>query len=224
MSASISIRTAFIALLLSMAFSLAAADKKKEEAKKIPLYQGVTIGIDLGKPVVGLFSPTKGIAVKADVNLKNSYFPTIEIGHLSYDKTAESGLNCLSSGPYFKIGVNKALSYKGDKAENMFFVGAHYGFSAFSYSLHDLVWHDTYWTNTTTSINNQKAAGGWIELEAGVRVQVWGPLSLGWSGQYKSMLHLSEGSSSTPAYIPGYGEYLKPITGLTFHLYYRLPL
>jgi hypothetical protein len=224
MSASISTKITAVLLLFSLTCSLTAADKKKkEELKNIPLYQGVTIGFDLGKPVQGLLSASNGIAIKADVNLKNAYFPTIEIGQFNYDKTAESGLNCISSGPYFKIGLNKALSYNGNKAENMFYVGGHYGLSVFKYSLSNLVWHDTYWVNSITSFTNQKAVGGWIELVAGVRVKVWGPISLGWSGQYKSMLHLSKGSSSTPAYIPGYGEYQKPMTGINFHLYYRLP-
>jgi hypothetical protein len=221
-------RISFLILLLSLAFSLSlsAEDKKKKEAVKIiPLYQGINIGLELGKPIQGMLSNSYGASVKADVNLKNKYFPTLELGYSNYDKSSDLGIRCLASGQYFKIGVNKALTYKGDKAENLFFVGAHYGFSAFSYSLKSLSWYENYWgdNTTVTSFDDEKSVVGWVELVAGVRVKIFGPFSLGWTGQYKSTLHVSNGNNSNPAYIPGYGEYLKPLAGLSIYLYYKLP-
>jgi hypothetical protein len=211
------------AVLLVLAFSLSAADKKKEPAKVYPLYQGINVGVELSQPVFGAFSGTHGYSAKVDVNLKNAYFPTLELGYTSFDKTAESGIHCLAAGPFFKIGVNKSLTFLGDKAENMFFAGIHYGLSSFTYSLDNLSWYDNYWGNTTTSYLNQPGLAGWLELMVGVRVNFWGPFSLGWTGQYKSTLHVSGGAQSDPAYIPGYGENLKPQTGLAIHLYYHLP-
>jgi len=213
-----------LSILLILTLSLNAADKKKEPVVEIPTYQGVTIGVEIGKPLLGLLSDNKGYSVKADVNLKNTWFPTIEVGYSRYDQTAENGIHCLTSGNYVKIGVNKSLSYLGDKAENMFYAGAHYGFSAFKYTLKNLSWYDNYWgANALTDLTDQPAVVGWLELTVGVRVHVYGPFSLGWSGQYKSTLHVSGGATSDPAYIPGYGENLKPMAGLNLHVYYRLP-
>lgn len=204
--------------------SLSAADKKKDVVVEVPTYQGINLGIELGKPLLGLVSDNKGYSVKADVNLKNTWFPTLEVGYGSYDKTAESGMRCLASGTYLKIGANKALTYLGDKAENLFYAGAHYGFSSFRYTLDNLSWYDNYWgPNALTTISNQRGIVGWLELTVGVRVQVYGPFALGWSGQYKSTLHVAGGATSDPAYIPGYGENLKPMAGLALHLYYKLP-
>jgi len=213
-----------LATLLFLSLSVKAADKKKVPVVVIPTYQGINIGVELGKPLLGLLSNDKGYSVKADVNLKNTWFPTFEMGYESYDKTAESGTQCLASGTYFKLGINKSLVYLGDKAQNMFYAGAHYGFSAFSYTLNNLSWYDNYWgNNTLTNLTNQPGIVGWVELTVGVRVDVWGPFSLGWSGQYKSTLHVSGGATSDPAYIPGYGENLKPMAGLALHVYYKLP-
>lgn len=210
--------------LLLLAQTLHAADKKKEPVTPIPTYQGINLGLEFGKPLLGLVSNNKGFSLKADVNLKNTWFPTLEIGRQSFDRTAESGMQCLASGSYVKLGMNKSLTYLGDKAENMFYAGAHYGFSAFKYTLNNLDWYDNYWgSNPMTSLVDQPGVVGWLELTVGVRVNVWGPFSLGWSGQYKSTLHVSGGATSDPAFIPGYGENLKPMAGLALHLYYKLP-
>jgi len=214
----------FVCLLLPAFISVSAADdKKKKEVINIPLYQGVQIGFDFISPARYLYSDSYGASVKADVNLKNSYFPTLEVGFANLDKTSDGGTHFTSNGRYIKLGVNKSLSYNGAKAENMFYAGAHYGFTAFSYNLDNLTYTQNYWGNNLSSLHDQKAIAGWIELVAGVRVQLLGPLSLGWTVQYKSTLHVSNGENSIPAYIPGYGENIKPNTGIAFHLYYKLP-
>jgi hypothetical protein len=209
--------------LLPFSLSASAVDKKKEETPNIPLYQGIQIGFDFISPVKYLFSDTYGAGIKADVNLKNKYFPTIELGFANFDKTSDAGIHYTSSGQYFKIGVNKALSYKGSKAENMFFAGAHYGFSAFSYDLDNLTYAQNYWGNDVTSFKDEKAVVGWIELVTGVRVQLFGPVSMGWTAQFKSTLHVSNGENSIPAFIPGYGSNVKPNAEMAFHIYYKLP-
>jgi len=213
----------FLCLLLPITFLASAADKKKEEAIFIPLYQGIQVGIDIISPVKYFISDTYGASVKADVNLKNKYLPTVEVGFAKYDKTSDAGNHCTSFGQYFKLGVNKILSYSKPKAENVFFVGAHYGFSAFTYNLDNLTFNQNYWGNYEASFQNEKSVAGWIELVVGVRVKVLGPISLGWSGQYKSTLHVSDGANSIPAYIPGYGQNIKPNAAMAFHLYYKLP-
>jgi len=214
-----------LAALLALSLSLTAADKKKTPVAQIPTYQGINLGLELGKPILGLFSKDKGFSVKADVNLKNTWFPTLEVGFADYNRTAENGMRCESAGTYFKLGLNKSLVYLGDKAENMFYAGVQYGFSSFSYHLFNLSFYDNYWgDNALTNLTNQHGVVGWLDLTVGVRVHVLGPFSLGWSGQYKSTLHVSGSETSHPAFIPGYGENLKPMAGLALHLYYKLPL
>lgn len=220
----LSFKYGVLAVLLLLCLPANAIDKKKEPVVEIPTYQGINLGVELGKPLLGLLAADKGYSFKADVNLKNTWFPTVEAGFGSFDRTAESGMQCLAQGPYVKLGLNKSLVYLGDQAQNMFYAGAHYGFSAFTYTLHNLVFYENYWgDNALTDLIDQRGIVGWLELTVGVRVNVWGPFSLGWSGQYKSTLHVSGGATSDPAFIPGYGENLKPMAGLALHLYYKLP-
>jgi|WetSurMetagenome_2_1015567.scaffolds.fasta_scaffold375602_2 hypothetical protein len=218
-----------LCFLLPITFAVSAENvkdvksTKKTEVINIPLYQGVQIGLDFISPLKYFISDTYGASVKADVNLKNKYLPTVEIGFVNFDKTSDAGIHFTSSGEYFKLGINKILSYNGSKAENSFFAGAHYGFSAFTYNLDNLSYYQNYWGNDVTSFSNEKAIVGWIELVAGVRVQVLGPVSLGWTFQYKSTLHVSDGANSIPAYIPGYGQNVKPNAAIAIYLYYKLP-
>jgi len=222
MSSSIYKAISLTCLLIFTLYS-SAADDKKEPKPFVPLYQGVHIGFELSEPVQYFLSDSWGYSLKADVNFKNKYFPTLEAGFTNLDKTAESGIHFMSSGTYVKAGLNIPLSVNGPKAENIFYAGLHYGFSAFSYDLENLTFSGGYWDNNILSFTNEKAAAGWIELDAGVRVQIAGPFSLGWAIQYKSVIHTKNGDHSIPPYIPGYGMNTKPGVGVNVHLYYKLP-
>lgn len=201
-----------------------AADDKKDKKPFIPLYQGVNIGVELSQPARMFLSDSWGYSLKADVNLKNKYFPTLEAGLSDFDKSSESGIQFASRGAYFKIGVNTPLSVNGLKAENMFYVGLHYAISSFNYDLKNLTFREGYWGEyINNSFENEKATAGWLEGAVGVRVQVSGPISLGWGVQYKSTIHIKNGDHSIPPYIPGYGLNTKPGIGINAHLYYKLP-
>lgn len=214
-----------LTFLLSFAVSASAIKEKKKEVKYVPLYQGIHIGLNLS-PVQALYSDNWNASIKADVNLKNKYLPTLEVGCTNFNKTNDGGINFTSLGRFLKAGVNLPLNMSGDKAENMFFVGAHCGFSAFSYDLNDLAYTTNYWggSSNVSSLQNEKAIASWLELVVGVRVQVAGPISLGWTAQYKTIMHVSNGKNSIPPYIPGYGLNVDPMPGIVFHIYYRLPL
>lgn len=209
--------------LLMAAIPGSAIDDKKEVKPFVPLYQGIQLGFELSGPASYFLSDSWGYSVKADINLKNKYFPTIEAGFSDYDKTAESGIHFTSSGSYVKAGLNIPLSKNGPKNEYMFYGGLHYGFSAFSYNLDNLSFSGDYWGNNITSFKDEKSVVGWIEGVAGVRVHVGGPISLGWNVLYKSVLNIKNGDHSNPPYIPGYGLNVKPGAGINVHLYYKLP-
>jgi hypothetical protein len=213
-----------LTFLLSLAVSASAIMKKKEKVKYVPLYQGVQIGLNLS-PLQALYSDNWSASIKADVNLRNKYLPTLEAGITNFNKTNDAGIHFTSLGKWITAGVNLPISISGKRAEDLFFVGAHYGFSAFSYNLKNLSYISNYWgtTSPVTSLTNEKAMAGWLEVVAGVRIQISGPVSLGWTVQYKTTMHVSNGKNSVPGYIPGYGLNVDPRPSLALHVYYRLP-
>lgn len=200
-------------------------DKDKKVIKPyVPVYQGIHIAAELTEPAMGLFSDSWGTSLKADINLKNKLMPTVETGFMNYDKTSEAGTKFISSGSYIKGGLNIPVVINGEEAEDMFFVGLHYGYSSFSYDLKSLTYQNGYWgSEGPSSINDDKASVSWYEAVAGIRVKISGPFSLGWTVQYKSVLNMNKGKYGYPPYIPGYGAYNNPGTGIRAYLYYRLP-
>lgn len=199
------------------------APKKRPKKENVPLYQGINIGTDLLQPFGLLINKSGGYCVKGDINLKNSFFPSLEFGYSDINKTFKSGIHCLASGSYGKVGLNIPITSSGAKAENMFFIGLHYGLATVKYDLNNLFFSDSYWENSVTSFSNQKALVGWYEGTVGLRVQIIGPISMGWAVQYKSPLNVKYGTNSNPAYVPGYGQFNDPNVTLNANLYYKLP-
>jgi hypothetical protein len=206
-------------LLAGCAISSTAQQKTPAVKSEGPLFRGLQLGIEVGGPAAWLFSSNGSASVKLDANLSNHYFPTLEIGLSHFDKTGQTGNHFLSTGQYAKLGLNLPIVQYGSKADNLFYVGLHYGFSSFQYDLDHLSLSENYWSAPTLSLLQEQAIAGWFEALAGIRVRVAGPVSAGWSLHYKSLLHCSNGDHSVPPYIPGYGQHVKPNAALCAHVY-----
>lgn len=210
--------------LLTALVCLSLPIHAKKDAKKadVPFYQGINLGVEFGGSAMSVFSDSWSASAKLDLNIKNAYLPTLEIGQATFDKTGATGIRYTASGPFFKLGLNLPVIAHGPKAENSFYAGLHYGVSPFTYTLSQLSYSGGYWGQPTqTAMSDQRGLAGWADAVAGVRVKVWGPLSLGWSLHYRNLLHVSDGMHSVPAYIPGYGQHVKPNAAINTHLYYR---
>lgn len=211
----------FLLALPLFALPLSAVDKPK--AGPVALFQGMNVGVEFGGGVKRLISDNWSTSANLDLNIKNKLLPTVEIGRAHLEQTGETGIGFSTTGTFFKIGFNKPLVYSVS-GRDVFYAGLHYGFSSFNYDLTNLSFSGGYWGEPNrTSIVGESANAGWLDAVAGVRVQVLGPISLGWSIHYRSVLHVSNGNNSVPQYIPGYGQHVKPYAGIDAHLYYRLP-
>ena len=83
-----------------------------------PLYNGVTVSLYLwgiGSKVLGGDFLSSEVAV--DVNLKNRFFPIVELGYGSTDAWNDNGTNYKSNAPYFRIGMNYNALYKKKKRD-----------------------------------------------------------------------------------------------------------
>lgn len=225
MSCSICNHTLRIGLLLSVLFLLAwpLSAKDKTKVEPVGVYQDMNLGLEFGGGLKRLFSDNWSTSVNLDLNIRNKVLPTLEVGRAHLEQTGETGIGYSTTGTFVKFGLNKPLVYSVS-GRDIFYAGLHYGFSSFDYDLTNLTFSGGYWGQpASTSLLNEHATAGWLDAVAGVRVQVFGPISLGWSIHYRSVLHVSNGSNSIPQYIPGYGQNVKPYAGINAHLYYRLP-
>ncbi|NDV80937.1 DUF6048 family protein [Bacteroides sp. 51] len=213
-------------------------DKKKEDIVEFPLYNGLTVSADiygLGAKVFGSDFLSSEIAVEA--NLKNRFFPIVEIGYGTTDAWSERGTHYKSSAPYFRIGMNYNTMYKKGNP-NFLYLGFRYGYTSFSYdavstpaedpifegnmenpSLTDNIWGGS----VAFDHKGLKASMGWLELVVGIRTKVYKDFYMGWSLRYKRSMNTSLNEYGDPWYVPGYGEYDSNRFGLTYSLIYKLP-
>ena len=191
-----------------------------------PLWDDITIGINIWDPVMRLLGQEYGLFdAWAELSLYNRFKPVIEFGLGQASYTPEDGNYVYKSGtaPYFKIGMNYNILYKKIK-DYQFFFGARYGFSSFSYELKDISIDNTYWgENYNTTMPSQDITASYGELVMGLKVKIYKQLSLGWTMKYHTIISEKESKHGKAWYIPGYGSRNSSFTG-GFNIMYTIPL
>lgn len=199
----------------------------QEEWKATPLYQGSYIGMDilgLGSKILG--GDYTSTEISAEVNLKNRYFPVIEIGYGSIETTnEETDIYFKTSAPYFRVGMNYNIFYKKPYLPGHFIAGVRYGFSSFSYDVAAPDMTDPVWGQPSIPVSFQgvKSNASWLELVIGLRTNVFKNFYMGFSARYRSRISVKKTENSEPHYIPGFGKNKGTSIGLTYNIIYKLP-
>lgn len=181
--------------------------KQVAEADTIPLFRGFSVAVDLVGPVMMAVGDYGQYEASARLNLKDKYFPVVEIGYGKADHTEETTqLSYKTSAPFFRVGADfNVLKNKHDVYR--LYVGARYAFTSFSYDLYSPGVTDPVWGGVSEySAKDVKCSYHWIEAGVGVDVKLTGPLHLGWSVRYKQRISSNEGPLGKSWYVPGYGE------------------
>lgn len=83
----------------------------QDKEEKTPLYQGLSVGVEiagLGSYLLGSDILSSEIAIQA--NLKNRFMPILEVGYGKADAINEGNdLHYKTSSPYFRIGLQRIL-------------------------------------------------------------------------------------------------------------------
>lgn len=216
------------------------ATKKEKKAAEIeyPLYNGVSVGLDLwgiGNKLFG--SDFLSSEVLLDVDLKHRFFPTLELGYGSTDSWNDNGIHYKSSAPYFRIGLDYNALYK-KKHGQMILVGLRYGFSSFSYDIENQVLEDPIYGGVVGNPNlnddiwggsvpyayaGQKGRMHWAEICVGIRAQIWKAFYMGLGMRFRFKLSDAKGRYGDPWYVPGFGKYGSNALGVQYSLIYKLP-
>lgn len=242
----------YIILLLILFFPFLATaqeakkdKKKKEDSKgilidqaKVPLFNGVFIGYDLLGPIYKAYSDDYlSNEIMIDFNLKNRYFPVIELGYGSSDKWSDHGINYKAKAPYVRIGADYNFLYKKQE-KNYLTLGLRYAMSKFDYELSNLTLEDGIWGDNISNLgiyddvwpgsmdlSKTKVASSmqWLEFVVGVRAAIFKNIYMGWSVRMKYKISSKKSDVGNPWYVPGYGIYKDSRFGITYSIIYRLP-
>lgn len=178
-----------------------------------PVFRGVSAHLDVASPLMGLVYSNKifNIETQVDVNLFDRLFPILEVGFTSVDKSVGEA-SYITRAPFFKVGINYGLMKGYDKKgeprslKNYPFVGVRYGFSPMNYQLNNIVVRDDYWgEEVVRNYSKSLLYAGWVELVAGVRIELIKGVTMGWSVRFKMALHSAGVEKEKLWYVPGFG-------------------
>ena len=169
---------------------------------------GITLSADLSRVGQGYWDETyEGWEVGADYRFSEDIYIAAEFGNETSVYDNNNLLN-ETDGSYAKLGINYNLYDNWIGMQNLVYVGFRYGFATFSQELKN---YRIYTTNTyfpsdvrvaDRSFGNLTAS--WIELQAGLRVNIFGNLYLGAHVQLKNRVSETDLTNYDNLYIPGF--------------------
>ena len=189
----------------------------------IPLFRGIAVSVDAVGPVQMMISDYGQYEAALKVNLKDKYFPVIEIGigQANHEDEATS-IEYKTSAPFARIGCDFNIA-KNKHDIYRIFAGARYAFTSFKYDISGPDVEDPVWgTATPYGEKDVKGSYHWIEALVGVDAKIAGPLRLGWSVRYRSRLAKKSGEIGDPWYVPGFGKQGGSVLGATFNITFEL--
>ncbi|MCC8117588.1 MAG: DUF6048 family protein [Bacteroidales bacterium] len=189
---------------------------KAKKPMQYPLLHDASVSVDLWNPLMRAFGQHYGlIGFGAQVSLHNRYLPTFETGlGLANNTPADNNFTYKSPlSVYFRLGMDYNFLYNSTP-DYRFFLGFRFGLSPFHYDIEDITITSTYWDETATpTIPTQSSTVTWWEINVGLQVKLWGPISAGWSFRYHKIMHETKNTYGLPWYIPGYGARGTSIAG-----------
>ena len=208
-----------ISLLLALPASAQRHEPFVEVNDSTPLFNGFAVSADLFGLVQSLVSDYGQYEGALRINLRDKYFPIVElgIGRADHDDDV-TRISYSSRAPYGRIGLD--LNLMKDKHDDYrIYGGLRYAFSSFKFDLSHPGVTDPIWGNEADySVKGVKCNYHWAEAVAGVDAKIWGPIHLGWSVRYRKRLAYSCGDIGNVWYVPGYGKSGSTRLGGTFNI------
>lgn len=205
-----SIRTVLvISLLLLLKVTPVSAQEKKvyvEEKDSLKFFRGFFVSFDLVGAGMAMFTDYGQYEGALHVNLRDSWFPVVEIGLGRSNSTEEvTGNHYETKAPYFKVGIDKNL-IRNKRGPYRILTGLRYAYTSYKATITRPALIDPYWRYVDDyEIIDAPCNMHWMEVSAGVDAKIWGPLHLGWSVRYKLRLYSKEGDFGKTWYVPGFG-------------------
>jgi hypothetical protein len=217
-----------ISLLFCLIINLlqAQTEKKQPEKDNVKLFNSFTVQADLASIVISSiggdsYSMEGGI----QVDLKHKYYPIVELGLAGANKTSNDNIGFKTNALFGRLGVDiNLLSTKKDSkpTNNLFLAGLRIGMTNFEYDITNVVITDDYWGGSEIVIYNKIPASKiWYEIIAGVRVEVYKNIFMGWTIRNKNLISQDVSGAASPWYIPGYGLNTSTNWGINYTLGYK---
>lgn len=218
---STSIRRLAISLLLLSSLSAAQAQGRLFTTQKdsIPLFQGFAVSFDLVGAGMLAFSDYGQYEGALRVNLRDEWFPIVEIGYGKAERNDEvTHMYYRTAAPYFRVGVDRNL-LKFKHGPNRLYGGLRYAYTSYKVDIARPDFPDPHWLwDTSFGVKDASCYYHWLEVVVGIDAKIVGPLHLGWSVRYKRRIAYSKHDFGDTWYVPGFGTDDDSKLGGTFNV------
>ncbi len=226
-SSSISRLTVISLFVLCSAFAAAQQPARARsvatEKDTVAFFRGVAVSVDAVGAAQLAFSDYGQYEGALRINLRDKYFPVIELGWGKADASdISTKLTYKTSAPYGKVGIDFNLMRNKHDAYRVY-AGLRYAFTSYKFDVEGTGIKDPVWGDDVAySAKGVKCSYHWAECVFGVDAKIFGPLRLGWSVRYRRRLVHNDGTLGNTWYVPGYGKQGSSRLGGTFNIIFEI--
>ena len=193
----------------------------------------IRFGIDIYKPIK---SSSEGdnlnYEIVGDLQITENLYLAAEYGLI--DRLIEDeNINFNSNGNFLRFGIDYNMFKNWVGMDNAIFLGLRYGSSSFSNKIqsYNVRNSDAYFSNFVDNnyqtINHSNLTGSWLEVLAGVKVETFNNVYLGFSLRLNKLLSTKKPDNFDNLFIPGFNKVTDDNTwgsGFNYTLTYSIPL
>ena len=193
----------------------------------------IRLGFDIFKPIKSSSDGDNlNYEVVGDLQITENLYLAAEYG--SIDRLIEDeNINFNSNGNFLRFGFDYNMFKNWAGMDNAIFLGLRYGSSNFSNKIesYNVRNSDAYFSNFVDNnyqtIDHSNLNGSWLEVVAGVKVETFNNVYLGFSLRLNKLLSTQKPENFDNLYIPGFNKVTDDNTfgsGFNYSLTYSIPL
>ena len=219
----------------SMVFSQAESELNDSLTIKDKLLNinKIRLGFDVFKPIKSSSDGDNlNYEIVGDLQITENLYLAAEYG-LTDRLIEDENINFNSNGSFLRFGFDYNMFKNWVGMDNAIFLGLRYGSSNFSNKIesYNIRNSDAYFSNFVDNnyqtIDHSNLTGNWLEIVAGVKVETFNNVYLGFSLRLNKLLSTQKPENFDNLYIPGFNKVTDDNTfgsGFNYTLTYSIPL
>ena len=193
----------------------------------------IRFGFDIFKPIKSSSDGDNlNYEIVGDLQITENLYLAAEYG-LTDRLIEDENINFNSNGSFLRFGFDYNMFKNWVGMDNVIFIGLRYGSSNFSNKIesYNVRNSDAYFSNFVDNnyqtIDHSNLKGSWLEIVAGVKVETFNNVYLGFSLRLNKLLSTQKPENFDNLYIPGFNKVTDDNTfgsGFNYTLTYSIPL
>ena len=226
-----------ISLIIPSAQVFSQAENELKDSltinNKILNINKIRLGFDIFKPIKSTSERDNiNYEIVGDLQITENLYLAAEYGLINR-LIEDENINFLSDGTFLRFGFDYNMFNNWVGMDNSIFLGLRYGSSNFSNKIesYNVRNGDAYFSNFVENnyetIDHNNLTGNWLEIVAGVKVETFNNVYLGFSLRLNKLLSTKKPDNFDNLFIPGFNKVTDDNTwgsGFNYTLTYSIPL